>query len=171
MSSVLEQPQEFRLQGRRQIADFTEEERAALRRPTFPATDRAASLVATLCMPKELPLQHIGGKARAVEGDQGTGCPLAPGMDCPGQGFLAGATFATEGWCLAGGRLESHFQGFVHLRLAGLEFQIGHGLANLRIGAPPCGGTAFSVLMSAVAMLPPIGCSIIGVFTMNICLS
>ena len=118
--------------GQRQVADFVQEERSALGRGDL--ADRVADRAGEgpLHVAEKLALQQLGGKAGAMDRDEGTRGPRAAGVDRAGQHALARAAFAADqDRGLGGGRLEGDVQGLAHLRLLGLQVDFGHDAADL----------------------------------------
>ncbi len=96
VAALLQQPQEFGLQGQRQVADFVEKERSPFGHGDL--ADRIADRAGEcpLHVAEQFAFQQFGGKARAVHRDEGAVGPLAAGVNRAGEARLCPCRFRRE---------------------------------------------------------------------------
>ncbi len=129
---LLKQAQQLRLQGRRQVADLVEEQRAPLGR-RHPA-DRVAHRPGegTADVAEQFALQQLRRQARTVDRDERPGSARAAGVNGPRQHALAGPALAPQQHGrLTGRRLEGEVERLPLHRLLRLQVGLGHHRAHL----------------------------------------
>ena len=92
--TLLEKPEQFRLDVDGQVADFIEEQRAADRGPQDAGLIRHRARKAAAPMAKELTVSQFARRARAVVGQEHAAASKRSGMNRPSHEVLARATLA-----------------------------------------------------------------------------
>ena len=120
--ALLEEAKQFRLDFRRQFADFVEEQRAAVGGGDFAerVDDRAGK--GAFGVPEQLALEELARKRRATDGDERGFALRAARMDFAGEHALAGAAWAEKEHRRRRGRgLECDLDRALRGGLGGLE--------------------------------------------------
>jgi hypothetical protein len=102
--ALLEHAQELRLDLRRELGHFVEQERALARELDAPRSIRHGARESTSRVPEELALQQAGGHRSAVQGDEGRVARGPRRMQRPRDELLAGTALAEHEHRRARGR-------------------------------------------------------------------
>src|SRR3989475_9896325 len=94
--TLLEDAEQLRLRGRREVADLVEEQGAAARRLERPLAHRHGAREGAALVAEQLALHEVVGEGRAVQGDEGPGRSATQPVQVSGYHLLAGAALSYD---------------------------------------------------------------------------